>query len=122
MNRDGSLVFISSISGVKCGYIGGGVYGATKAALQGYIKGLALELAPRGIRVNSILPGMIETNLLDECEISQEQIEEDKKKYPLYKRYGRPEEVGYAAVFLLSNASKWMTGSSLLIDGGYTLH
>ena len=121
LNRESSIVFISSVSGVNCGYIGGGIYGATKAALLGYMKGLALEMAPRGIRVNAITPGMVESNILAESDISEEQIAEDKKKYPLYQRYGKPEEIGYAAVYLLSDATKWMTGSSILIDGGYTL-
>ena len=84
------------------------------------MKGVALELAPRGIRANCINPGMIETDLLKSGSIGDEEIEKDQLKYPL-KRYGKPEEVAYAAVYLLSDATKWITGSSLLIDGGYTL-
>ncbi len=121
LNKNASLVFISSISGVKCGYVGGGLYGATKGAIEGFIKGTALELANRGIRLNTVVPGMIETPLLDNSSISQEQLEEDKKRYPL-KRYGKPEEVAYAAVYLLSDAALWITGTSLLMDGGYTLN
>ena len=121
LNKNASLVYISSISGVKCGYIGGGLYGASKGAIEGFIKGTALELAPRGIRLNTIVPAMIETPLLDNSEISAEQLEEDKKRYPL-KRYGKPEEVAYAAIYLLSDAATWVTGSSLVIDGGYTLN
>ena len=121
IQKEASIVFISSISGVKCGYIGGSIYGATKGALEGFAKAMALELAPRMIRVNTITPGMVDSNLLDNSEISPEQLEADKKKYPL-KRYGRPEEIGYATVYMLSDATKWMTGSSILIDGGYTLN
>ena len=73
------------------------------------------------IRVNTITPGMIETPLLEGSAIDAEQLEADKLRYPL-KRYGKPEEVGYTAVYLLSDATKWMTGTSLLIDGGYTLN
>jgi NAD(P)-dependent dehydrogenase (short-subunit alcohol dehydrogenase family) len=62
---------------------------------------------------------MINTNIFESGVISQEQLQEDMKKYPL-KRYGRPEEVAYAVIYLLSDASKWVTGSNLLIDGGYT--
>lgn len=120
LEKEASIVFVSSISGVKCGYIGGSLYGATKGALEGFTKATALELAPRKIRVNTINPGMVESNLLNNSEISEEQLEADKMKYPM-KRYGKPEEIGYAAVYLLSDATKWMTGSSLLIDGGYTL-
>ena len=68
----------------------------------------------------SVCPGMIETGLLREGEITEDQITEDKKKYPL-KRYGTPEEVAYAVIYLLSDASGWVTGTNLLIDGGYTL-
>jgi NAD(P)-dependent dehydrogenase (short-subunit alcohol dehydrogenase family) len=120
INKNASLVFISSISGVKIGYIGGGLYGASKGAIEGFIKGTALELAPRGIRLNTIVPGMIETSLLQNSGISSEQLVEDAKRYPL-KRYGKPEEVAYAVVYLLSDATQWITGTSLLIDGGYTL-
>ena len=119
--KESSITFISSISGVKCGYIGGSIYGASKGAIEGFTKATALELAPQKIRVNTILPGMIETSLLKDSNINQEQLDLDKQRYPL-KRYGKPEEIGYAAIYLQSDATKWMTGSSLLIDGGYTLN
>lgn len=121
LKKEASLVIISSISGVRCGYLGGSLYGATKGALEGFTKATALELAPQKIRVNTITPGMVETSLMNDSEIDQEQLEIDKQKYPL-KRYGRPEEIGQAAAYLLSDATKWMTGTSLLIDGGYTLN
>lgn len=121
IEKESSLVLISSVSGVRCGYIGGSLYGATKGAIEGFVKATALELAPRRIRVNTITPGMVESHLLDKSAIGEEQLEADKLRYPL-KRYGRPEEVGYAAVYLLSDATKWMTGTSLLLDGGYTLN
>ena len=121
LEKEASIVLISSISGVKCGYVGGSIYGATKGALEGFAKATALELAPRKIRVNTIIPGMVESNLLDNSEIGTDQLEQDKQRYPL-KRYGQPDEIGYAAVYLQSDATKWMTGTSLLIDGGYTLN
>ena len=121
LKKESSIVIISSISGVRCGYIGGSLYGATKGALEGFVKATALELAPQRIRVNTIVPGMVDTALLKDVDVDQEQIEADKQRYPL-KRYGKPEEVGYSAVYLLSDATKWMTGTSLLIDGGYTLN
>ncbi len=120
LRKGASVVLMSSISGVYCGYVGGTLYGASKAALQGLMKAMALEVAPRQIRVNTINPGMVDTALLDGENIGAEQIAEDVKRYPL-KRYGKPEDVAYAAVYLLSEATVWMTGSSLLIDGGYTL-
>lgn len=121
LQKESSIVLISSISGVRCGYLGGSIYGATKGALEGFTKATALELAPQKIRVNTITPGMIETPLLDGKDIDGDQIEADKLRYPL-KRYGKAEEIGYTAVYMLSDATKWMTGTSLLIDGGYTLN
>lgn len=120
INKGASLIYISSINGNHCAYVGSAIYAASKAALNGFMKGVALEMAPRGIRANCINPGMIETELYRSGAISEEDIENDKQKYPL-KRYGKPEEVAYAAVYLLSDATQWITGSSLLIDGGYTL-
>lgn len=120
LNKGASIVFTSSMSGVYCGIAGGSLYGATKSAILGYTKALAIELAPRGIRVNTIHPGMIETPLTSDTALSKELLEEDAKNYPL-GRYGKPEEIAYSIVFLLSDATKWMTGTQLLIDGGYSV-
>jgi len=120
LNKGASLVYISSINGNNCAYIGSSIYAASKSALTGFMKAVALELSPRGIRANCINPGMIETDLLKAGSIGEEELEKDRLKYPL-KRYGKPEEVAYAATYLLSDATQWMTGTSLLIDGGYTL-
>lgn len=120
LNKGASIVFTSSMSGVYCGLAGGSLYGATKSALAGYSKALALELAPRGIRVNTVHPGMIQTPLAANTSLSQELLDEDAKNYPL-GRYGKPEEVASAMVYLLSDATVWMTGTQLLIDGGYSL-
>lgn len=120
LNKCASVVYISSINGTKCGSIGSSIYAASKSMINGFIKSAALELAPKGIRMNSVLPGMIETDLLKDSAVSAEDLENDRKKYPL-KRYGKPEEVAYAVVYLLSDATTWMTGSELVIDGGYTL-
>jgi len=120
LKKGGAIVFISSISGVVCSSVGGSIYSASKGAINGLIKGMALDLAHKGIRVNSILPGMIETSFLNGSSISREQLDIDKKKYPL-GRYGKPEEVAYAVIYLLSDASVWITGSNIVIDGGYTL-
>ena len=120
INKKASIVFISSISGVYVSYVAGSLYSASKGAVNGIVKGMAIELAAKQIRVNSVNPGMIETNILSSGVVSEEQLNEDKKKYPL-KRYGKPEEVAYAVIYLLSEASSWTTGSNILIDGGYTL-
>ena len=119
ISKGGSIVFISSISGVKVSYVAGSIYSASKGAINGLCKGLAVELAPN-IRVNTVIPGMIDTNILSGGEITDKQLEDDIQRYPL-KRYGKPEEVAYAVIYLLSDAASWITGSNLLIDGGYTL-
>jgi len=121
LNKNASIIFTNSISGVYCSAIGEALYSASKGAINGYLKGLALEVANRGIRVNSVNPGVIETNLFNSTSMPPEELEEKKKKYPL-KRFGKPEEVAYAVVYLLSDASQWVTGTNLLIDGGYTLN
>lgn len=115
-----SIVFISSISGVKVSAYGNAMYSASKGAVNGIVKGMALDLSSKGIRVNSVTPGMINTNIFGDGELTEEQLHEDIKKYPL-KRYGEPKEVAHAVIYLLSDASNWVTGSNLLIDGGYTL-
>lgn len=120
INKKASIVFISSISGVYVSSVAGSLYSASKGAVNGIVKGMAIELAAKQIRVNSVNPGMIETYIFSAGIISEEQLNEDKKKYPL-KRYGKPEEVAYAVIYLLSEASSWTTGSNILIDGGYTL-
>jgi NAD(P)-dependent dehydrogenase (short-subunit alcohol dehydrogenase family) len=117
-----SIVFISSIAGNVVSYPGNSIYSASKAGISGLAKGMAIDLAAKKVRVNSILPGMIETPMVDGLSerVSQEVLDADKKRYP-FRRYGKPEEVAYAVIYLLSNASSWVTGSNLLIDGGYTL-
>ena len=120
LNKGASIVFTSSMSGVYCGLAGGALYGATKSAILGYAKALAIELAPRGIRVNTVHPGMIETPLTNGTVLTTDILKEDAKNYPL-GRYGKPEEVAYAMIYLLSDATAWMTGSQLLIDGGYSV-
>lgn len=114
-----SVIFISSIAAFHSS-IGDGVYSATKGGISSYSKVLALELAASGVRVNTIQPGMIRTSLLENGPLDAEDYAKDEKKYPL-ARYGNPEEVAYAAVYLLSDATKWMTGTDLIIDGGISL-
>lgn len=120
LGKGSSVVFVSSISGIVCSAIASSVYSASKGAVNGMIKGMALDLASKNIRVNSVNPGMIDTDIFASGEITEEQLQEDIKRYPL-KRYGKPEEVAHGVIYLLSDASKWMTGSNIVIDGGYTL-
>ena len=112
-----SIVFIASRAPFAP-TIGNGLYSASKGALIAYAKVLSLELAPRGIRVNSICPAMVWTELIEKDSIlTGVDYHEAEKKYPL-KRYGNPKDVACLAVYLLSDASSWMTGSCIDITGG----
>lgn len=120
LTKGSSVVMIASIGGIKRCTYGNGIYGASKAALNTIMKYCAREFgASRLIRVNSICPGMVETPLIHAGYITEEQLEADRKTYPL-QRYGQPEDIAHAAVFLLSDASSWITGHSLVVDGGVT--
>ena len=88
--------------------------------MNSFAKSLALELAPKQIRVNAILPGMIATGILASGVVSEEQLQTHLKNYPL-GRFGTPEDVAGLTAYLMADVSKWMTGSLLTIDGGYTL-
>lgn len=116
INKGASIVFIASIA-YDSPTIGNAMYCASKGAVISYANCLALELAPRLIRVNCVLPAMIWTDLIYKGGITEEELKEDEKKYPL-KRYGKPEDVANLSVYLLSDASAWMTGSSIKLTGG----
>lgn len=116
-----SVVFVSSVEGNTVYSIGNSVYAASKGALNTMMKQAALELASRKIRVNSVNPGMVKTKLIKEgISMTEEQLQEDEKRYPL-GRYGEPEDVAKSIVYLLSDASCWVTGHALIIDGGVSL-
>lgn len=116
LNKAASIVFVSSIAAWSPS-IGNGMYSASKGAVISYAKCLALELAPRLIRVNCICPAMIWTGLIFQGGITREDLIEDEKTYPL-KRYGTPEDIANLSIYLLSDASAWMTGSCIKISGG----
>ena len=122
--RGSSVVLIEAIAGVLVGSRGDVSYNASKAALNGFLKGAALELAGQGIRVNAINPGLVPTDILN---LNNEKMGENRleemmmDRYPL-KRLGKPEDIAYGAVYLLSEASAWVTGTNLVIDGGYILN
>jgi NAD(P)-dependent dehydrogenase (short-subunit alcohol dehydrogenase family) len=120
LNKGASIVFTSSIAGVSRSSMGNSMYSASKGAINGFMKNAALELASKNIRVNSVNPGMVNTGIIGKGSITVEQYEEDIKKYPL-QRYGEPEDIALAIIYLLSDASSWVTGTALLIDGGITL-
>lgn len=115
--KEGSIVVVASRA-PQAPSIGNALYAASKGAILGYSKVLALELAPQKIRVNSICPAMVWTDLVaKDAEMTGTDYSAFQEKYPL-KRFGKPEDIAYLAVYLLSDASSWMTGSSIDITGG----
>lgn len=116
INKGASIVFIASIA-TWSPSIGNAFYSASKAAIVSYASCLALELAPKKVRVNCISPAMVWTDLIMQEGIEKEQLKEDEKKYPL-KRYGTPEDIASLAIYMLSDASTWMTNSNVKITGG----
>ena len=115
IQKQASVVFIASAAATMP-TAGNAVYSASKAAMVAYAKCLALELAPRQIRVNCISPTMVWTDLAL-VGATTEQLTEAEKNYPL-KRYGQPQDIAHLAVYMLSDASGWMTGSDVQITGG----
>lgn len=120
LSKQASVVFTSSIGGVFTVSMGNTMYSMSKGALNAFMKSFALEMASKGIRSNSVNPGMIDTNILSAGVISDEDLNKNRDLYPL-GRHGKPNEVANAIVFLLSDASSFITGQTLIIDGGFTL-
>lgn len=120
LQKGASVVLMASIGGTHSFMPGNGVYGASKAALNSFMKYAAREFASRRVRVNSICPGMVDTPLIHRGTITEEQLAEDAKRYPL-GRYGQPEDIANGAIYLLSDASSWLTGHDLVIDGGFSI-
>lgn len=120
LNNPSSIVFTSSVAGVYRVSMGNAIYATTKCGIDAFMRTAALELASKGIRCNSVNPAMVETRILNRGQLTPEQYELDKQRYPL-KRYGKPEDVAWAIIYLLSDASSWVTGTALKLDGGMTL-
>ena len=116
IKKGASIVFVASIA-TWSPSIGNAYYSASKAAIVSYANCLSLELAPRGVRVNCISPAMVWTDLILQEGVEEEQLKADEQKYPL-KRYGTPDDIANLAVYMLSDASTWMTGSNVKISGG----
>lgn len=111
-----SIIFMSSMA-ANSPSMGHGLYSASKGALISYADCLALELAPRKIRVNCICPGMVWTKLILQDEVTEEELKKDEETYPL-KRYGTPDDIANLAIYLLSDAASWVTSSHISITGG----
>lgn len=115
INKASSIVYIASRA-YQSPSMGNAVYSASKGAIVAYAKCLALELAPRQIRVNCICPGMVWTDLITNV-LNEEDLKVAEQNYPL-KRFGQVDDVANLAIYLLSDASSWMTGGAIDISGG----
>jgi NAD(P)-dependent dehydrogenase (short-subunit alcohol dehydrogenase family) len=117
--KGSSFVFISSIRALF-GQEGAVAYSASKGALSAGMKAMALELAPKKIRVNAILPAIVKTEMTDSlfASVPDEVRQKMSNAHPL--GFGKPEDVAFAAIYLISDAGKWMTGNNLVLDGGYS--
>ncbi len=111
-----SIVFIASKASTSPS-IGNSIYSASKGAIVSYSKCLALELAPKKIRVNCVCPAMIWTDLILQGTATREDLEIEQQKYPL-KRFGQPDDVANLVAFLLSDAASWLTNSCYDVTGG----
>ena len=120
MKDGGSIVFLSSIA-IQMGIKGNGIYASSKAALASIAQNLAIELSPRKIRSNSLAPAMVITpmTITPDSPLPTDIIEKDQASYPL--GWGKPEDISNAIIFLLSDASRWITGTTIKMDGGLTL-
>lgn len=121
LNTNASVAFISSVSTLHA-YFGGGPYISSKAALEGYAKVLALELVPKKIRVNVLQPALVNTAIFEstiDAAINKEEMNKLIAQYPL--GIGQPQDVAQALAYFISDASKWVTGTCLKMDGGLTL-
>lgn len=117
--RGGSIVFTSSISS-RMTAPGLGIYSSSKAAVSAFMRTCAIELGTKGIRSNSVLPGMVETKLINSGTYTDDDKKQDLYLYPL-GRYGLPQDIAFAISYLLSDAASWVTGTELVIDGGRCL-
>lgn len=121
LKKPSSIVYVSSVAGNEVTTIGLGMYATSKSGLSAFMRHAAIDLAPKKIRCNSINLSRVYTPMIAKGTMTDEdQIKEDLKDYPL-KRYGKPEEIAFGAIYLLSDATDWVTGTSLLIDGGFSL-
>ena len=120
LNQGGSIVLISSITSV-IGRVGVSAYAASKGAIVSAVKTIALELAKRNVRINAVSPGTVLTPLMQSylSQISEEERQKRVEGFPL--GLGEPADVANASIYLMSEASRWVTGQNIVIDGGYTI-
>ncbi|MDE1480179.1 SDR family oxidoreductase [Xenorhabdus bovienii] len=116
--NNGRIIITSSVTGEKLGISGSSHYGASKAGQLGFMRSVALEYAGKDITINSIMPGYILTEGLQKFD--NHYLQQFKNEIPLCK-LGTPEDIGYTACFLASNEAKYITGQTIIVDGGLTI-
>lgn len=119
-NKGGSIVLISSISGVIARK-GLSAYAASKGALMSAARVMALEMAPRDVRVNTVSPGTILTPMMQKALDEMEEKDREKRVEGFPLGLGRTTDISNACIYLLSDAARWVTGQNIIIDGGFTI-
>lgn len=120
LNKGASVVFVSSVDGPKVVHAGNTIYSGSKSALVGMARNMAIDLASKKIRVNCVLPGTTDTPMIRTANVTEEMLQETAKSFPL-KRFATPQDIANGIVYLLSDASAFVTGTELTIDGGYSI-
>lgn len=121
LQKGSSIVFVSSIDGPRIVHAGNSVYSASKNALVGIARNMAIDLAGKRIRVNCILPGTTDTPMIRTANVTEDMLQETARTCCPLKRFATPEDIANAIVFLLSDASSYVTGAELVVDGGYSI-
>ena len=116
--KGGSIVFTASAAGIYRVSPGNAIYATTKCGIDAFMRTVALEFGPKGIRCNSVNPGMVETSLISG--FTEEEKQKEVQNYPL-RRFAQPSDIAFGIAYLLSDASSFVTGTALKIDGGMTL-
>jgi len=120
LGNGSSIVFVSSVDGSKIVHAGNTIYSGSKSALVGMARNMAIDLAGKKIRVNCVLPGTTDTPMIHIGSATDESLAEVAKQFPL-KRFAKPEEIANAIIYLLGDASSFVTGTELVVDGGYSI-
>lgn len=115
----GSILFISSVAAYRP-YAGNALYSASKGAINSFCQVLAIEQGNRKIRANCVSPGIIQSDMAPvDWAVTEEELKKEEARFPL--GFGHTEDIAYAAVYMMSDASKWVTGTNMIVDGGQSI-